>query len=216
MRAITKGQEPHSLIKHRANAHSDYANYPDKDGLRAALVRDQRGLCCYCMMRIEPTDNGMKIEHWECQETYPTRQLDYRNLLGACLGGMGQPGDKQHCDTRKGKKTLQFNPADPAHNIEQRLHFELSGTISSSDPTFKKQLDEVLGLNVQALKNRRKAVVDGLATWLRNYRERHRRGPDVATLQRLRAQWVPSNGQLKPFVRVAVWWLDQRLARSAT
>ncbi|MCC7074546.1 MAG: TIGR02646 family protein, partial [Deltaproteobacteria bacterium] len=64
MRAITKGQEPRSLVEHRANAHCDYANYADKDGLRAALVRDQRGLCCYCMTRVEATGTGMKIEHW--------------------------------------------------------------------------------------------------------------------------------------------------------
>ena len=215
MRAISKGREPRSLVEHRTNTHSAYANYADKDDLRASLVRDQRGLCCYCMARVEPTGAGMKIEHWQCQENYPTRQLDYSNMLGACLGGEGQPGDKQHCDTRKGKQELKFNPADPAHSIEQRIQFEIDGSITSSDSTFKAQLNDVLGLNLPVLKNRRKAVVDGLVGWLRAYRMRHHRGPDVATLQRIRAQQVPSIGQLEPFVHVAVWWLDQRLARNA-
>jgi uncharacterized protein (TIGR02646 family) len=218
MRAITKGKEPTSLTKHRRTPHCDYANYgsDEKQELREALVQEQRGICCYCMARIAPVGDSMKIEHWQCQENYPARQLDYSNMLGACLGGEGQPGDKQHCDTRRGKKDLKFNPADPAHSIEQRVRFEIDGTITSSDGEFNAQLHELLGLNIPVLKNRRKAVVDGLAIWLRDYRTRHHRGPDVATLQRMRAKRVPSTGQLDPYVNVAVWWLDQRLPRSAT
>jgi uncharacterized protein (TIGR02646 family) len=216
MRAITKGREPRSLVQHRVNTHSDYANYADKDDLRAALVRDQRGLCCYCMTRVEPTGAGMKIEHWRCQSRNPAFELSYSNLLASCLGGHGQPETLQHCDTRKGEQELKFNPADPSHRIEQRIRFELDGTIASSDADFETQLNDVLGLNLPVLKNRRKAVVDGLTGWLRDYRTRHHRGPDVATLQRLRAQNAPSTGQLEPFVHIAIWWLDQRLARSAT
>ena len=91
MRTITKGEEPRSLVEHRANDHSGYANYADKDGLRAALVRDQRGLCCYCMTRVAATGAGMKIEHWRCQSRNDHLELTYSNLLAACLGGHGQP-----------------------------------------------------------------------------------------------------------------------------
>lgn len=218
MRAITKTKEPASLTKHRNTEHCDYGNYgsDEKQELRDALIQEQRGLCCYCMASLQASGESMKIEHWQCQENYPDRQLDYSNLLGACLGGEGQPADKHHCDTRKGKKELKFNPADPTHNIEQRVHFELDGTIASADADFNRQLNDVLGLNLPVLKNRRKAIVDGLAGWLRDYRSRHHRGPDVAMLERLRVKRLPSTGQLEPFVRVAIWWVDQRLARSAT
>jgi uncharacterized protein (TIGR02646 family) len=218
MRTIAKGREPPSLAKHRMTPHSDYGNYggDEKQELREALVQEQRGLCCYCMARLEASRESMKIEHWQCQEDHPDRQLDYSNMLGACLGGEGQPGDKQHCDTYKGRKALKFNPANAAHRIEQRIHFELDGTITSRDVGFNAELEEVLRLNLPVLRNRRKAVVDGLAGWLREYRARHHRGPDVATLKRLRAQKTPSAGQLAPFAPVAVWWLDQRLPRSTT
>ena len=89
MRAITKGQEPRSLVEHRATAHCHYANFGDKDGLRAALVRDQRGLCCYCMSRVEATGTRMKIEHWRCQSRNEDLELTYSNLLASCLGGHG-------------------------------------------------------------------------------------------------------------------------------
>ena len=98
-----------SLITHRQAPHSDYDNYPDKDSLRAMLVNEQRGLCCYCMGRIR--SDSMKVEHWKCQSRFPGDQLDYRNLLGACQGGEGQPRSRQHCDTRKGDSDLRWNPA---------------------------------------------------------------------------------------------------------
>ena len=91
MRAIAKGPEPASLTAHRQTPHCNYDNYPDKGALRNALVTEQRGICCYCMGRIRNGPATMKIEHWRSQSGHPAEQLTYRNLLGACLGGHGQP-----------------------------------------------------------------------------------------------------------------------------
>lgn len=217
MRAITKRKEPPSLTTHRKTAHASYENYPAdaKQELRAALVTEQRGLCCYCMARIGALSTTMKVEHWQSQEAHEARQLDYSNLLGACLGGQGQPGEDQHCDTRKGKKALKFNPADPSDNIERRVSYMTDGTIASTDEAFSAQLRDVLGLNLPVIRNRRKAMIDGLVDWLRDYRSRHHRGPDSATLLRERARWSPVDGPLRPFAPVAIWWLNQRLPRSA-
>jgi len=33
----------------------------------------------------------MKIEHWHCRTNYGAEQLDYSNLLGACMGNEGSP-----------------------------------------------------------------------------------------------------------------------------
>jgi hypothetical protein len=70
MRTILKGTEPASLTRHRATPGSDYENYRDKDILRVHLVREQRGLCSYCLSRIRAGAGQMKIEHWHCQENY--------------------------------------------------------------------------------------------------------------------------------------------------
>jgi hypothetical protein len=70
--------------------------------------------------RVRNGPTTMKIEHWQCRSRYDDQQLNYRNLLGACLGGHGQPLHLQHCDTRKGDSDLQWNPADAAHHIETR------------------------------------------------------------------------------------------------
>ena len=92
MRTIAKGPEPVSLTAHRKTPHCDYDNYAAKDDLRHALVTEQRGLCSYCMGRIRNGPTTMKIEHWLCQAHHAGEQLNYRNLLGACLGKQGETG----------------------------------------------------------------------------------------------------------------------------
>ena len=167
MRAIVKQQEPQSLTAHRRTPPCDFDNYQNKDDLRDALVSEQRGLCCYCMGRIRPCAGAMKIEHWQCRSHYPDEQLDYRNLLGACRGGEGQPQNKQHCDTRKGDDNLRWNPANPAHAIEARIRYDPNGTIRSDDATFDCQLNSVLNLNLAFIRQSRRGVLDGILQWWR-------------------------------------------------
>ena len=147
MRNIHKNPEPKSLIEHRCNTNTDYDNYAAKDDLRASLVGEQRGICCYCMQRIYPDSDKMKIEHWQCQDLYPERQLEYKNLLGACKGGEGQKPDRQHCDTKKGNLNLSFNPADPAHDLESKIRFLGDSTVESRDNQFDREINEVLNFS---------------------------------------------------------------------
>ena len=215
MRAIVKGREPASLLQHRRRPHSDYDNYPDKDGLRVALVSEQRGLCCYCMGRIYSDGTKMKIEHWRCRRNYSAEQLNYRNLLAACLGGRGKPRDLQHCDTRKGDDDLRWNPADPAHRIEARIRYEADGGIRSDGSKFDVELTQVLNLNLAQLKNNRKGVLDSVLEWWRHEKTKVQDRVPRSRLERERNRRTPQTGELEPYCQVAVWWLDQRLKRTA-
>ena len=207
MRAIAKGREPPSLTVHRRAPHGDYDNYPDKDTLRETLVSEQRGLCCYCMGRIRPGANEMKIEHWRCQARYPNERLSYRNLLGACLGGEGKPSSFQHCDTRKGDADLCWNPADPAHAIEAWVRYDPDGAIRSNDATFDAQLNQILNLNLAFLKNNRKGVLDAVLCWWRAQRK-----PVLPRqIERQRDKYTAGSGELAPYRQVAVWWLQRKL-----
>jgi len=213
MRAITKGTEPPSLTAHRHTVHSDYHNYQGKDELRHALVTEQRGLCCYCMGRIHNGPATMKIEHWRCQSRYPAERLNYRNMLGACTGGQGQPPNLQHCDTRKEERDLQWNPADPDHHIETRVRYEVDGSIRSADAAFDAELDEVLNLNIPLLKNNRRGVLDAVLAWWKHETEVRRGAVPRARFEQERHRQIDGTGRLEPFCQIAVWWLDQRLAR---
>jgi uncharacterized protein (TIGR02646 family) len=211
MKAIAKGAEPSSLVAHRQTPNCDYDNYADKAALRDALVTEQRGICCYCLARIRNGPTAMKIEHWHCQSRFPAEQLAYRNLLGACTGGDGQPPQLQHCDTRKGDRDLLWNPADSSHHVETRIRYEADGRIRSDDAKFDAQLCEVLNLNVPRLKNNRRGVLDAVLGW---WRQEKAHGPVPRTrFERERDKLVAGAGELEPFCQVAAWWLDQRIAR---
>ena len=208
MREIAKGKEPLSLTQHRSTPHADYENYLEKDMLRECLVDEQRGICCYCLSRIRATADDMKIEHWHSQAEHTTEQLDYSNLLGACMGNEGQPRSDQFCDTYKGDKHLSRNPANPMHRVEDLIRFEPNGRISSSDPGFDSELNSVLNLNVAFLVNNRKAALKAFIQTLQK-REKIPRG----TWQRLLREWngESSVSYLRPFCNVIVYWLRKRL-----
>ncbi|MCK1284092.1 TIGR02646 family protein [Bradyrhizobium sp. 44] len=201
---IIKGAEPNRLTQHRKQAHSDYNNYAQKDELRAALVGEQKGLCCYCTGRIRAESAAMKIEHWQCQATYPQQQLVYGNLLGACLGGDGKSPAERHCDTRKGSRDLKWNPANIAHVIESRVRYLSNGAVESADAEFNIQINDVLGLNLSYLKSSRKAVLDSVLNWWRstpNARQKVQQQIDHRT----------NAAEHQPFSPVAVWFLRQKL-----
>jgi uncharacterized protein (TIGR02646 family) len=212
MREILKGGEPTSLTQHRAatSPDPDYESYRDKGTLRTYLAREQRGLCCYCLSRIRAEPGAMKIEHWHCQANHSDEQLDYSNLLGACLGNEGRAGRDQHCDARKGDRDFSRNPANPLHRVEALIQFSGDGRIRSTDPVLDSELDQVLNLNHPFLTRNRKntlaAFQQGLA----------KRGPlQRATLERWLRKWngEEDNGDLQPFCQVVVFWLRKRLNR---
>lgn len=212
MRTITKGSEPGSLTAHRKTPYSDYDNYAGKDALRCALITEQGGICCYCMGRIRKGPTTMKIEHWLSQSRYPDQQLEYRNLLGACLGGEGQPQSLQHCDTRKGDRDLLCNPADPDHHIETRLRYEVDGSIRSDEGEFDAQIEDILNLNITFLKNERKGVLSAILHWwtasIRHRPKSRQRG----LLKNERNRRVSDTKEFAPYCQVIVWWLDQKIA----
>jgi uncharacterized protein (TIGR02646 family) len=209
MRQIRKSAEPTSLTAHRLQAHANYDNYPDKDGLRKSLAKEQCSLCCYCAGRIVAEPNKMKIEHFSCQHAHPNQQLTYANLLGACLGGQGRAEDEQHCDTRKGSKTLSKSPAS-ATNIEDFVAYSGDGAIYSDDEPFNKELNEVLNLNSPILKQNRKSTLSAI---LEGVGKAHR-----GTLSR--EQWqaylekYQGNGatvELPPYAPMVAYYIRKKL-----
>ena len=208
MRTIVKGREPASLTTHRNTVGGDYENYSDKDALRTALIAEQRGLCCYCMCAIRDAANSMKIEHWQCQTNYSDRQLIYRNLLGACRGGEGSPPSVQHCDTSKGDQDLLWNPADPGRQIEERIGYGIDGTIDSDDGVFRRQLEDVLNLNLPRIRNQRKAMLDGVLQWW----HKQRRPVSRQRVEREIERWNTASPERRvPYAQVAIWALERKL-----
>lgn len=213
MRTIQKEKEPNSLLQYRKTVDASYDGYPNKQDVRDQLVREQRGLCCYCQSRIRPTPNEMKIEHWQSQspEKFPERQLDYLNMLGACYGGQKNgeksPRDNHHCDTLKGDADLCFCLTDSTHPIESHINFLGDGRIQSNNPDIQKNIEEVLRLNQSHLQENRKSV-------LKAFQQRLGIGKPLDVSKEL-PKWDASlPGDLPEYAQVVVYWLKKKQARA--
>jgi uncharacterized protein (TIGR02646 family) len=167
------------------------------------------------MQRIKPDLHGMKIEHWAPQADPSTRhrELDWKNLLGACKGNEGAPWRDQYCDTRKGDAHLTLNPTDPS--CEQRLRYLPDGTIASDDQVMNADLSRTLNLNYACLKNNRKAVLDALVNAMHRKYSGHP-WPETALEQKLaELQQFSAEGRLQEYCQVPIYWLRKRLGRLA-
>jgi uncharacterized protein (TIGR02646 family) len=173
------------------------------------------------LRRIEAKAGKMKVEHWKCQDDHPEHQLDYWNLLGACMGNEGEPGSEQHCDTKKGNQSLSRNPSNPLHRIAEVIHYLTDGSIRSTDNQLDAELGEdprkcrpnsgrVLNLNLAFLMNNRRAALDAFKTGLQKRGTLNR-----PILERLYAKWRgDAPGNLDAFSPVIAFWLHKRLQKA--
>lgn len=209
---IQKKSEPKSLLEYRANksklADITYGNFRNKDDLRDALLEEQGHICAYCMQRI--TKEKMKIEHFACQTDNEDLQLDYNNMLGCCMGGHGKEHQFQHCDTRKQDGIIKFSPSNPNDKYSLKISYDRNGVINSEDVEFNEELNKILNLNLEFLKNNRKAVLEQLY-------ESFKRIKGIATKKDceeiLLKFSTPSNGKLPPYCGVAIYYINKKIAK---
>ncbi len=168
MKRIVKGAEPEVFSEWKANdrmAHQPNWNRVRssvKQKLHETLMQEQGFLCCYCEVSVTADDSH--IEHFRPRGRYPTRQLDYDNLLCSCQRELS-PGEPRHCGHQKGDwfdENLLVSPLAP--NCEERFRFTANGDIfprRDNDAGAKATIRR-LGLNVAKLRALRAAAVDGL------------------------------------------------------
>lgn len=224
---IRKGAPPSALVTYQ-QALDASANPPRrarydgpgfeavKPAVREALHAEQRGLCCYCNNAIGVAASGMKIEHRVPQRGEhgdASRDLDWTNLFGACMGGeqRGRSNPQIHCDASKGEQALAFDPSDPTHVAT--VDYEGSGRITSSRREFQRELDEVLRLNDVPREERRRAL-DFVQ------RELSKRYPDkrfpTDRLRRLREETLSPRGmRLRAYAGFIAWWVDKRIRQQS-
>lgn len=211
MKHVRKGKEPRELLQHRLTPGANYDNFQRKDVLRQALVSEQGYLCAYCMGRIEPAEDKMKIEHWRSQKQHSSKQLDYKNLFGVCKGGEGLPRRLQHCDTHKGDRDIAL---DPSNHPETYIHYNLGdGSIVAADSRYDRDLNKVLNLNNETLKSNRKAVGDA---FYESLKRRGDKGFTVAELEREQARLRSKDtaGKFTPYCQYVLYLLEKKLRKA--
>lgn len=153
---IKKQKEPASLTQFRKGGGkwTDFSLERGKKDLKKQLLLEQGNFCAYCMQRIN--FEKMKVEHWcslsDCPED---RSLDYSNLLAVCQGKF--PG-VEHCDTCKKEQLMDISPLQKIH-IDQIYYGKASGEIFSDNQNHQKEINALLNLNIQPLKDNRKKAL---------------------------------------------------------
>lgn len=204
-------ENPITNLETYAGKYDDLLPSDIKQLLREALCEEQGYLCCYCMNRIKPDKDHMRLEHWQSQREFPARKFDYTNMMAACCGGEDSDDKEYYCDKLKEDNSLKFCPATAVHNVESKIKYAKNGKILSADEEFDDQLNSVLNLNRELFKNNRAAVLDGLLAvfqkvgWTKRQFENR--------MSELRTPNV--RGELKPYAGVELYELKRRHARAA-
>ncbi len=221
MRRITKGNEPSTFATYRREAGATFGSLPseEKEELRESLVKEQGGLCCYCMCRIPEVAGkypGMKIEHFKSQSRYPSEQLVYRNLFGACWGnGQGNLLNGSHpqtCDTFRSKKNEDIKSFNLlTSDLELEIRYLRNGTMQSQRDDLNDEIKTILNLNDQSLCGRREGVRDGVSNQLRKLDAKGKVAKKV--IQKLIDDFKSrdKDGNFKEFYPVAVYHLETKL-----
>lgn len=244
MRRVRKTSEPTCLAacrrelrrEHQATGRTSASDW-DKLGacareVRAALVRDQDGLCAYCGRRLirpaedlgeEPGAAGcMKIEHFEARSRAPERMFDWDNLLGVCSGHFVIGGQTiTTCDSARGNRTLHIHPV--THPRDPSELFPVH-TGRLRDDHGNPRLGEVLPQGEDALADtttlhlNASLLIGDRARMIRDLRVLLSKDDSPAALRRLlRVNTIAGSDGLPPYAHVAAAYLHRKLrARPAS
>lgn len=183
-----------------------------KPAIQKALCEEQGYICAYCMQRIEPDGQHMKIEHWDTQasnKATPERTVDYSIMLGCCLGKIEK---NESCDTFRGhikkveNQQLKYNPADKTHHNLLGISYEPNGKIHSFDSGFDEQLEKVLNLNDEYLCDKRKRIQIGIFKAIQNFKSKK----ISYNIDAMISNWQSkdSDGKHLEFYGIALYYLE--------
>lgn len=152
-----------------------------RNQLKTALHARQQGLCAYCEITLENTEDqniGSHVDHILPKENHQALTFDYDNLVLSCFatGGEIKADDRDpapvSCGHAQLKRTNNFDeslfikPTDS--DCERYFSFELDGEViahpklSPSDVDKAKHTLEVLNLNCLRLKRLREDTITQL------------------------------------------------------
>lgn len=204
---IRKRKHTPAVFREAKNSFEDYEELSTgiKRQMKAFLIREQGGLCAYCMSRI--TLDTATIEHYLPQSKAPDKTLDYRNLLAVCNNGRNERGKVRHCDVTRGNRELHIDPC--RENDIKHISYKRNGTIFGDSEEIDRDLNIILNLNNATLKNNRKAALNtafdilkrkNKGIWTKDYLEQ--------CLENIREQ-----KEKTPYAGIIIYELEKRLRR---
>lgn len=212
MKQIVKSKQPNSLGKYKKNIGAEYdgADFsPVKKDIKNSLLKEQGYLCAYCMQRI--CFDEMKVEHFFSQSKYKDKQLDYKNFLGCCLGGMGERAKDQTCDTKKGNEDIAYSPSNNRHRIDNKIHYTHDGYIKSNDSKFNEDINTRLNLNNSRFILNRILILEALECELNSRKGERNREQVEKMIEKYSS--VDKNGKYKEYYGVILFFLNKKYTK---
>lgn len=126
-----------------------FDSYFPKNDIKEILLREQHGICAYCMRRIH-MDNHSRVEHFIPLSRDKDKAIDYNNMLGVCDGGEKALGDQEHilcCDAHKKEAEITTNPLNKAQM--DKIAYDSNGKIYTKprDEAMERDINDILLLN---------------------------------------------------------------------
>lgn len=212
MRPIAKGAEPSELTAWKdqlvAGHTPGWAEIPSiaKRAVKAALLREQGFLCCYCERPIDP--GRSHIEHLQPRSVAPGLMFAYANLLASCQGEGSTGKAPSTCGQIRGSRALPIHPLRP--DCGASFVFRSSGTI---EPEPSRRAAAVQAIEVLALDHPRLNLLRREAMAVIDDQLPDTNDPDVlrAAIQELLALYTQrdASGRLTPFLSA----IEQHLKR---
>ena len=235
MKFIVKGQQPKALIAIHKDQTKTYKNdvcdnltttpkITVKSDTLESLIKDQGYICCYCMQKIYT--NGLTsasplyptIEHYIAQHTQESKNknldTDYKNMLATCHGNDKKDPENKHCDSNRGGKEFKYlNPLDKS--CETVLGYGDDGSIICLDDTHRtdieRDIEEVLNLNFQKIKDNRKSVINGVkkAKKFCKNKLKDKWNKEEFKKEQLAKCVKSSSGEYEPYIQVNIYVLSK-------
>lgn len=169
MKRIIKNAEPADFVQWKV-AHPT-ARYADlrherlfsgaanaRNVLRAALIAEQKGLCCYCESKIVSRD--FHIEHFRPKDPakFPHLQLEYSNLHASCHA---EPiGGTDECCGHNKKNEFNNDLISPLEaDCESHFEYDIMGGIKGIDRRGEETI-RILHLDSSLLNASRKSLIE--------------------------------------------------------
>jgi uncharacterized protein (TIGR02646 family) len=127
-----------------------------KKQLKEFLCSEQRFVCCYCEVRVEPTETKSHIEHLDSRSEHGDLDVTYQNLLASCMR-------KGTCGDGKKNEQLPVTPLD--EDCARAFRHHSDGTVKPfggfGRPHDAEEALRVLKLNKDAvLVAKRRAILE--------------------------------------------------------
>lgn len=188
------------------------------------LIKEQGGLCAYCMCSIPEIDRRTgttrkaTIEHIVPQSmTKSTNEwkmeLKYSNFLAVCSGNAGN--GELCCDKARKNKPLSLNPLD--ESSIRWIAYSNSGIIKADEASgldkeeidkINKELDEVLNLNKgKDLRQKRQRALNGMIQALQKSGDDKKLDVCKRKLAALKGERVKK----LEYVGILIYWLERHI-----